>query len=147
SAEIYRSYTIYYQSGGAEQAVFDGATGRPSSRSDRLVLRLRERVELPHSGRLLDVGCGNGAFLAAFGRRSPGWALRGLEVNDNNRAAVEQIPGVEALDVGELHDVPGDFDLISLIHALEHIADPAGLLQEAGSKLVRGGAFLIEVPN
>src|SRR5262245_25033805 len=40
---IYKSYTIYYQSRGAEQAVFDTSSGQPSARSGRLVEFLRSR--------------------------------------------------------------------------------------------------------
>ena len=62
-AELYAGYAIYDQAAGAEQAVFDQATGAAASRSDRLLAALQSTVELPATGRMLDVGCGNGAML------------------------------------------------------------------------------------
>ena len=58
--KIYDNYTIYHQGGGAEQSVFDVATGAASSRSSRLLHRLEGAILLAEHGRLLDIGCGNG---------------------------------------------------------------------------------------
>ena len=63
---IYEGYAIYHQGAGAEQAVFDQGSGAAQSRSERIVGRLGGVLDLPESGRLLDIGCGNGAFLRAF---------------------------------------------------------------------------------
>ena len=144
---IYDSYTIYHTSGGAEQSVFDPQSGQATSRSTRLVQRLASGVAVPARGRLLDVGCGNGAFLRAFGGAWPQWSLTGAEVNDHNRAAVESIPGVEQLFVGDALDVPGRFDLISLVHVLEHIPGPSEFLRKLHEKLEPGGLLLVEVPD
>ena len=55
--EIYKNYTIYFQSDGQEQAVFNSKTGTPMFRSDLLLQQIREHVELPETGSWLDVGC------------------------------------------------------------------------------------------
>lgn len=145
-AEIYGNYNIYHQSNGAEQLIFDSA-GQAGSRSSRLANRLQADLAFSSEGRLLDVGCGNGAFLRAFNKVRPRWALAGTELNDINRKAVEAIPNVEQLYVGGLNAVPGKFDLISMIHVLEHIPDPVPLLLEIKSKLNDGGRLVIEVPD
>ena len=147
--EIYRRYTIYHQSGGSEQSVFDGCTGAGSPRSERIIHALRQSVSvsLPGQGRLLDVGCGNGAFLAAWSRLSPGWSLCGSEVDDKHRRRIEAIPGVERLYTCPLEEVPGEFDLISMVHVLEHIPAPARFLERVGGKLRPGGLLLVEVPD
>lgn len=147
SEEIYRNYTIYYQADGAEQAVFREGSGEPVLRSERLVERLLAGVAIPEKGRLLDVGCGNGAFLRAFGRASPGWTLAGLEVNDKYAPSVQAMPGVERLYTGTVDTVPGRFSIISLIHALEHIPSPRRVLELIRSKLIDGGLLVVEVPN
>jgi 2-polyprenyl-3-methyl-5-hydroxy-6-metoxy-1,4-benzoquinol methylase len=146
-AQIYREYTIYHQSNGAEQAVFDTASGRSSLRSQRLVEMVSARLQLPTTGRLLDLGCGNGAFLRAFSAAQARWALAGLELDDKYRETVESIPRVEALHAGDPKDVPGKFDFISLIHALEHIPNPRGYLEQTWNKLKVGGLMLVEIPN
>ena len=145
---IYSEYTIYHQSQGAvEQSVFDQATGAPLTRSARLVQRLKKETSLPPKGRLLDVGCGNGALLKAFGAAVPNWELFGAEVNDRYRAAVEKIPGVRGFFAGPAQEAPGQYDLITLIHALEHIPSPQNFLRGLREKLTPGGMLLVQVPD
>lgn len=144
---IYGGYEIYSQSGGVEQSSFDQLTGAAQSRSAKLVDWLTRGGYIPPEGRLLDIGCGNGAFLRAFGSVYPNWSMTGLELNDRNRAVVEAIPGVEQLHVGPIESLSGQFNLITLIHALEHIPDPTRFLSSLREKLLPGGILLIEVPN
>ena len=145
--EIYRQYAIYHQSDGAEQSVFRPSDGQAILRSDALVQALAGEVSLPASGRLLDVGCGNGSFLRAWNRLGRSWTLCGLEVSDRHRAVIEAIPGVSALYVGDYHDVPGEFDLVSLIHVLEHLPSPQTVLTGLRSKIKAEGLLLVQVPD
>ncbi len=147
AAEIYRQYTIYHQSGGAEQNVFDRRTGAPSPRSARLVQALQKAVALPPAGRLLDIGCGNGAFLSAWSRLVGGWTLCGSEVSGSHRAVVEAIPGVEGLFTCPVEEIPGEFDVISMVHVLEHIPAPTAFLERIRRKLRPGGRLFVEVPD
>ena len=146
-SEIYGAYTIYFQSDGAEQAVFGSGTGQATLRSDQLVQEILRHVRLPDVGRMLDVGCGNGAFLRAFSRAVPGWRLAGTELSTKYRDVVEAIPGVEELYLGMPKDVPGRFALVSLIHALEHIPAPVAALAQIRDKLEDDGLLFVEVPD
>jgi SAM-dependent methyltransferase len=145
--EIYQSYAIYHQGGGAEQRVFDSASGVSTSRSERLLSRLAEVVEIPNEGRLIDIGCGNGGFLRAFNRRHPRWRLSGSEFDQKHRVEIESIPGVEAFFSGEVEELPGQFNLCSLIHVLEHIEAPRKFLEAVRTKLKPGGLLIIELPS
>jgi SAM-dependent methyltransferase len=145
SAAIYHAYSIYHQAEGAEQRVIvDGAM---EPRSVRLVSRLARSAALPPEGRVLDVGCGNGAFLRAFGAAHPAWRLAAHEVDDKYRAQIEQLPGVDAMHVMPAPQVPGTFDLISLIHVLEHVPEPVTFLAALAGKLSPAGRMIVEVPN
>ncbi len=144
---IYRSYAVYHQAQGAEQAVFDPVTGQAAARSARIVERLGASHALPARGRLLDVGCSNGAFLRAFGAARPDWSLTGNDLHDTYRLEVEAIPGVESFHAGPLAAVDGTFDLISAIHVLEHVPEPRAFLEGMASKLNPGGALVIQVPD
>lgn len=146
-ASIYADYTIYFQAGGAEQAVFLGDTAQPVTRSEWLVQQVIAHASLPATGRLLDIGCGNGALLRAFSRAMPGWTLAGTELSDATRAMVERVPRVEALYTGPLQETPGQFDMISLVHVLEHISHPLELLAAVAGKLKPGGILFIEIPD
>lgn len=147
SRRIYDRYSIYHQSGGVEQSVFDAATGVASSRSSRLLNRLKEELPFSPRGRLLDVGCGNGNTLRAFGEVAAGWSLAGLDLTDRYKTEVESISGVEALYTGPVGTIPGEFDIITLIHSLEHIPGPAKFLTGLWGKLKMGGLLVIQVPD
>jgi SAM-dependent methyltransferase len=144
---IYAGYTIYHQSGGVEQSVFAANSSGGVPRSTAILDRLRSHVELPKRGRLLDVGCGNGAFLRACSTALPGWTLAGSEFDGRYREQVESIPGVERLYPKEIDAIPGTFDLVSMIHVLEHIPSPLDLLAAIAEKVSEGGLLLIEVPD
>lgn len=145
--DIYRSYAIYHQAAGAEQAVFEQSSGLPASRSVKLLDAFRQSVNLQPAGRMLDVGCGNGATLRAFGRVAPGWTKAGTEFDAKYRAEVEANPNTEPLHVGPVATVPGAFDVITMIHVLEHIVDPVAVLATLRGKLTPDGLLLVEVPH
>lgn len=141
---IYRSYAIYDQGGGVEQLAFDDAGAAPrSSRLADAVLPF-----LPSGGfDALDIGCGNGAFLRALSARSPTARLVGTEYDDRNRASVTAIPGVVEFYQGAIDEREDGFDLVSIIHVLEHIENPASFLRRVAGRVKPGGRLLIEVPN
>ncbi len=145
---IYQGYTIYHQSGGAEQPVFDNSSGASQSRSEAIIKELLRHQALPATGRWLDIGCGNGALLRACSQALPaGWTLCGSEVSDKNRQQVETIPAVERLYTCPLEQIPGLFDVVSLIHVVEHIPGPRVFLQGVAPRLKPGGLLLLEVPD
>jgi 2-polyprenyl-3-methyl-5-hydroxy-6-metoxy-1,4-benzoquinol methylase len=144
--QIYINYDIYHQGKGAEQPVFE-TFGQVMARSERILKKLVAVVDIPDKGRLLDIGCGNGSFLRAFGRIRPEWSLAGTELNDKYIQSVMSIPGIEKLYNCDPCDVEGKFDLISMIHVLEHVVNPYEYLEHLQNKLAPNGLMLIEVPN
>jgi len=107
-----------------------------------------EVFALPASeiGVLLDVGCGNGEFIARM--RSLGWAVSGV---DPDPSAVSYARG-RGLQVfaGTIADVPDKacYDVITLNHVIEHVAEPVELLAECRKRLRPGsGRLIITTPN
>jgi SAM-dependent methyltransferase len=144
---IYAGYAIYHEADGAEQQVFVQGDGRPSSRSDVIADRLLARGILPARGALLDVGCGNGALLRAFSRRLGGWTLSGAELNATHEQAVRSIRGVKDFITDPIEALTGQYDLVSLVHVLEHLPDLGDAIPRLAALLKPGGWLLIEVPN
>ena len=144
--EIYGNYDIYHQSGGMEQHVFDNSIGVIRKRSDLLVQRLEELTAIPRSGKLLDIGCGNGVTLRAFADRGR-WSLHGLEIDDRSLSSLAHIPGFETLHLCPPGEVQESFDVITLIHALEHFPNPYDFLTQIRGKLRDNGVLFIQVPN
>lgn len=112
----------------------------------RLDARRVERV-LGTSGRVLDVGCGDGSTLQALRKRGD-WELFGIEI-DVDAAEKARSAGF-TVHQGELLDCdfePGSFDLIRMGHVIEHVLDPAGTLRKARGLLKPGGLLVGESPN
>jgi len=145
--EIYATYAIYAQAEGGEQRSFDAESGANRSRSQTILKWLFSKADLPEKGTLLDIGCGNGSFLQAFREAYPNWQMIGAELDDRNRSAVESIPGVIKLHTGPLDQMPERFDLIAMIHALEHIPRPTHFLAGVGKLLKASGSLLVQVPD
>jgi dTDP-4-dehydrorhamnose reductase/SAM-dependent methyltransferase len=144
--QIYREYAIYHQGGGSEQRVFQDSSSLP--RSDAIVQQLQSHLGLPPVGRLLDFGCGNGAFLRGFSTQFPGWLLEGAELDEKHHQEVMRIPGVGRFHVDSTcSSIEGLFDLISLVHVLEHVVDPVKMLESLRGKLAPGGRLLVQVPS
>jgi SAM-dependent methyltransferase len=118
----------------------------------RLKFWSRPRVEkrpIPWHGRgrLLDFGCGNGAYMQMMHRR--GWSVTGLDVSERMVERIRNEFGLNAY-VGTLPHLdlePESFDVITMWHSLEHIHEPLPLLREARALLVPGGKIVISVPN
>jgi len=144
--EIYNGYEMYTQGSGLEQNTFDSLSGASEARSIKIVSWL-ESFDLPETGSLLDIGCGNGAFLKAFSKKYPKWDLTGLELDNRNKEEIESINGVKKLYTGNVNILNEHFDIIVMIHVLEHISNPVQYLIALSKKLKQGGSIIIEVPH
>ena len=146
SEQIYQHYEIYHQSDGEDQVVFS-EEGEAFGRSRRLIERFRENMAIGLTGHLLDMGCGNGQLLKAFQSYYPLWRLSGTEINGKYKKKIETIPGIDQLYINELPDKTSRFDLITMIHFLEHIPRPQRLLAQVRNWLTKTGLLLVQVPT
>ncbi len=97
-------------------------------------------------GRLLDVGCGDGAYLALM--EELGWHGEGQEVDPAAaRRAKERGLTVHLGPLRELGLVESSYHAITLCHVLEHVHDPLGLLVECRRLLRPGGILVLSLPN
>jgi len=136
---------MYALTNGAEQVAFE--KNGPCPRSETILRELSDCVRIPEQGRLLDVGCGNGALLTSFRKLHPKWDLMGTEQHDRFRREVERIPGVKGFHHGPLEGLDHEFDLITLVYVLEHVTNPRQFLEELRRKLAPSGILLIQVPD
>ena len=97
-------------------------------------------------GRILDVGCAQGGWLA-FMRRF-GFECHGCEP-DPKAAEIAQSMGLSVT----CNDLPGAgypdcyYDVVRFSHVLEHVHHPGKILFEAKRILKPDGLIIIEVPN
>ena len=101
-------------------------------------------------GRVLDLGCATGAFLAGLGRSAPGkWDLYGVEPSPQAAEAARRHPGLK-VTTGLLEEAgyPGGyFDAVTLWDVLEHLHDPRSTLGEIHRILKPEGALVLRLPN
>lgn len=104
----------------------------------------RDRVGPP--GRLLDIGCGNGAFLARAA--DMGWQVQGCEI-DPKAAAICRNLGINILEGDAFHPslTTQSFNVITMSHVIEHVQDQPALLQRTHDLLRPGGSLWLALPN
>jgi 2-polyprenyl-3-methyl-5-hydroxy-6-metoxy-1,4-benzoquinol methylase len=110
--------------------------------------RIRAIEQQLHGGRLLDIGCGTGVFLAELKRRS-GWDIVGVEpVTEAARYASEYL-NIEIFNRTFLNtNFPASsFDTITMWNVLEHFYAPIDNLQLAHHLLKPGGLLVFSIPN
>jgi SAM-dependent methyltransferase len=103
----------------------------------------RLRRLLP-SGRLLDFGCGNGAFLIVA--RAAGFECEGVELDPKARERASANSSCPVLSLEEVREAGRAYDVIHLGDVLEHLPDPAGMMRALEPLLAEGGVFFIEGP-
>jgi SAM-dependent methyltransferase len=98
-------------------------------------------------GRLLDFGCGGGSFLERLQRA--GWQVTGMDVSAEAVQKVRSNLGVAAVQGSLPHPELLDetFDVITMIHSLEHVHRPLDVLRAAWALLAPGGQVVVAVPN
>jgi SAM-dependent methyltransferase len=109
--------------------------------------RARQLVPWHGEGRLLDFGCGGGNFLDRMRRQ--GWQVTGLDVSDAAVRRARRELGLHVLSGSLPHpELKGaTFDLITMLHSLEHVHAPLPVLRSAHHLLAPGGKLLVAVPN
>jgi len=113
---------------------------------------VRERTRLDDA-RVLDVGCGGGLLSEAMAQRSARVTaidlaedlvkvakLHGLE---SGVQVDYRVQSVEALAAEQ----PGSFDAVTCMEMLEHVPDPAAILQACATLLKPGGSLFVSTLN
>lgn len=134
-------YDESYYTGGSHQ-VFSNYLGeerprRASARRRVWALRLLRR-----SGRLLDVGCAAGFFLAEARRY---YTVQGVELSEFSSTFARDHFGLEVF-TGTMQQarLPAkSFDLITLWDVIEHVPDPDAVLAEAARLLKADGRLIL----
>ncbi len=104
------------------------------------------------AGRVLELGCGEGALAAAYKARNPRAHYTAVELHGPAaavaRGRVDRLHEGDfaALDLAELA-ADGPFDLAVMGDVLEHMADPWAVLRRLRELLAPDGVLAISVPN
>jgi SAM-dependent methyltransferase len=112
-------------------------------KADEAIRHLHARPRRP---RLLDVGCGEGEFLAEM--QALGWAVEGIEPSAGG-AAVSRARGVPVVGrrFADVSLVPASLDAITFRLVFETLHDPIDTLAACRRALKRRGILWIATPN
>lgn len=98
------------------------------------------------ASKLLDIGCGNGHFLAIM--QSLGWEVYGIEPDQRSVNIAKELIDVHIFpSLQEAHFLDNFFDVITMNHVFEHVGEPIPAMEECYRILKRCGKIGICVPN
>jgi SAM-dependent methyltransferase len=110
---------------------------------------LRERAafvrQIQPSGRLLDFGCGSGAF-ASLMAKGP-YDVVGLEPFSLGKPLEKPRLQLLRSPLQKVRPQLGQFDVVTLWQVLEHVEDPASLLADLATHVRPDGVMIVSVPN
>jgi 2-polyprenyl-6-hydroxyphenyl methylase/3-demethylubiquinone-9 3-methyltransferase len=104
----------------------------------------------PLDGRTaLDVGCGAGLLAEPLARL--GATVTGLDAAPELIAVAREHAAGQGLEIdyraGELEGLEGQFDLVTCMEVIEHVADPAAFVRALARHLTPGGLLIMSTPN
>jgi len=104
----------------------------------------------PRGGKLLDIGCGTGNFLAAA--HNAGYEVTGIELDRNAARFANERLGLQRvfpLTISEfaVQCSEEQFDVVTFFEVLEHQAAPGEFLQKVKACVRPHGAIALSVPN
>ena len=95
---------------------------------------------------LLDIGCGVGDFLLYA--KEKGCNVTGIEPSEDARKIAEKKLDCKILSPEELQNIPNNsFDIITMWHVLEHVADLKTEIHHLQRILKKDGRLVLALPN
>ena len=97
----------------------------------------------------LDVGCGAGLLAEPLARL--GAKVTGIDAAVPLVAVAQEHAKASGLEIdyrsGELAELSGQFDLITCMEVVEHVADPAVFVKDLSRRLAPNGLLILSTPN
>jgi 2-polyprenyl-3-methyl-5-hydroxy-6-metoxy-1,4-benzoquinol methylase len=98
-------------------------------------------------GKLLDVGCGDGSYLAFM--KELGYQALGIDPDPEAVRVAKEYYGITVYcgTIDQVELAEEEFDAITIRHVIEHMHDPMAALQASYKLLKPGGKLVILTPN
>jgi len=136
-------YGNYYAASDPSPAALERQLANPTFALRR---RRLEDVLGNRARRILEIGCGDGNFLATL--RRTGWDAQGQEFSADTSAIVTRRHQI-AMITGPLESVSPErpFPVVAAYHVFEHIYHPASWLEQVRQLVEPQGLLHLQVPN
>ena len=97
-------------------------------------------------GKILDIGCGTGAFLQSM--KEADWEITGLEPDMVARNKAVELYNIHPQESAKLFELkPGSFNAITMWHVLEHVHELHAYIKQIETILAPKGKLFVAVPN
>ena len=143
---IYKNYEMFKSARGEDQKLFTSNNNDQNDRSSEILNLINSKIKFKKNGSVLDIGCGTGPFLKSFSKEYSNWELYGLEQDIRFKKKLEKIKNFKKLFLN-LDKIDKKFNLIVLIHTLEHVPNPVLFLEKIKYLLKKTGYLFIQVPD
>lgn len=145
---IYADYELFHQSvGNVEQLVFDSHTGVAVPRTVAIINFVLNQLKGFEPQNVIDVGCGVGNTLKSLSKFFSTAKLFGFEPHLRDKDGLLRLPFISDVYTDMQQCRGYKFQLMTMIHVLEHIARPVSVLQDLSSYLSKDSYLIIAVPD
>ena len=113
----------------------------------RFISRAADETAGATKARILDIGCGAGFVLSVLKKK--GFRVSGVDLSPRAAEVANIDYGVD-VQVGDLKNMSfseKEFDVVLLLHTLEHLANPRVILKQIKRILADQGRLVLQVPN
>jgi len=145
-ADIYADYTPYHSGGGREQRIFfnHGFIGR----SRYIFESILPHIHIGNISSYLDIGCGVGASLEVMAELKKDVALYGMDIYNGLKQSILSLNNFSGF-YKSMNEIPEGrkFDLVTLVHTIEHIEYLDECLRDVDKILSSSGQLVIQIPN
>ena len=139
--KIYKNYQGFQKYGETDQKkIINGNI------TDRCFLLYKKYLNKKKYKNILDFGSGNGAMLMPFDNTNKNLYATDLK-NNLNYKILKAKNFKKFFSSKDLIKSKKKYDLITMIHVLEHLEDPRKILLSLSKKLEKNGIIFIQIPN
>ncbi len=97
----------------------------------------------------LDVGCGAGLLTEPLSRL--GATVTGIDATPEVIAVAREHAAAQGLQIdyrpGDVQELAGEYDLVTCMEVIEHVAEPAAFAKALAKRLAPGGLLILSTPN
>lgn len=139
-SKIYESYFAQSLAQGGDELLQSGDVSY--TRSELILGSVQKHIGTRKKH--IDIGCGSGVFLSAS--VSKGLDSYAQDISSNHQKEISGLVGENRFYVGGIDVIDQKFEVVSLIHVLEHIPDFNAFFENLKSIMEKDAILIIQVP-